>query len=457
MNYAKDTIVARATAPGQGGIGIVRVSGPLVADITRAMTGDDLPSPRYAAWRRFLDETGEAIDEGLTLYFKNPESFTGEDVAEFQCHGGPVVLDLLVQRAISLGARHASPGEFSQRAFLNDKIDLAQAEAIADLIAASSEGAARSAARTLRGEFSARVSALVAEVTQLRMFVEAAIDFPEEEVDFLEDKRIAETMTKIEAQLSTLIAEAGQGAILNEGAQVALAGKPNAGKSSLMNRLTGEDTAIVTDIPGTTRDLVTTALHLDQIPLHLVDTAGLRKSPGSVEAEGIRRATRAISEADLVIMVIDASLPEATRRQHLADLQKEVGANGFTMVLNKMDLVDDPASLIASGTADDFAAALPISCKTGEGIEQLKRTLKESLGHNPSVAGDFSARKRHLTALTAASEALARGSVVMTTDKAGELLAEELRQVQDRLGEITGVVTADDLLGEIFGSFCIGK
>lgn len=398
------------------------------------------------------DGRQEAIDQGLLLYFPAPGSFTAEDLAEFHCHGGPVVMDMLAQRIVALGARHAEPGEFSQRAFLNGKLDLAQAEAIADLIAAASEGAARGALRSLQGDFSAKVSALAAEVTRLRVYVEAAMDFPEEEVDFLQDERIAGTLAGIQRQASGLLKAAGQGALLTEGAQVALAGKPNAGKSSLMNRLTGEDTAIVAAAPGTTRDLVAAPLLLDGIPLHLVDTAGLRKRTGKAEAEGIRRASRAIKAADLALLVIDASLPEKTRRQHLADLRQEATGSAL-LALNKSDLVADPSGL-ATG---DFAAALPISCKTGAGLGRLRARLKKALGWDTAASGAFSARSRHLTALRATSAALASAASALQGKQAGELLAEELRLAQQQLGAITGEVTADDLLGEIFGSFCIGK
>ena len=304
----------------------------------------------------------------------------------------------------------------------------------------------------MQGGFSAKVSALAAEVTRLRVFVEAAIDFPEEEVDFLQDKRIARTLAGIQGQASALLAEAGQGARLTEGAQVALAGKPNAGKSSLMNRLTGESTSIVTAAPGTTRDLVAAPLLLDGMPLHLVDTAGLRARTGKAEAEGIRRASRAIKEADLAILVIDASLPEKTRQQHLASLRQSA-TGSVILALNKSDLVADPSAL-ATG---DFAAALPISCKTGAGIKRLKASLKKALGWDLAASGAFSARSRHLTALKAASDALASAASGLEGEAAGELLAEELRLAQQHLGAITGEVTADDLLGEIFGSFCIGK
>lgn len=452
IDYAQDTIAARATAPGRGAIGIVRISGQLTKKIVQALTGD-LPAPRYAALSQFVDAEGQVIDEGLTLYFEGPNSFTGEDLAEFHGHGGPVVLELLLQRILALGARQATPGEFSQRAFLNDKIDLAQAEAIADLIAAASESAARSAVRSLRGEFSSRVSALVAELTQLRVLVEAAIDFPDEEVDLAEDDRLVAMMATIQGQITALLTEAGQGVLLTEGARLVLAGKPNAGKSSLMNRLTGDDTSIVTDVPGTTRDLVTSPLLLDDLPLHLTDTAGLRDQADAIEAEGIKRASRAIGEADLALLVIDASLPLNTRQQHLASLSKGAAPNKFITLLNKADLVADPAGL----TKDDFSNALPISCKTGAGLDHFKQTLKQLLGYSLDTSCPFSARKRHLDALAAAAEALTRASALMQTNPAAELLAEELRQAQTHLGQITGTVTPDDLLGEIFANFCIGK
>ena len=452
--YTPDTIVAQATAPGRGAIGIVRLSGPATQAITQAIAGA-LPPPRVATLAKFTDASQQLIDEGLTLYFPAPNSFTGEDVAEFHCHGGPVVLSLLTQRALDLGARQATPGEFSQRAFLNNKLDLAQAEAIADLIAATSAGAARSAVRSLQGDFSVKVNALVAELTRLRVLVEAAIDFPEEETETLEASRIAASLASLQRDLAALLRDASQGALLNEGAAVALAGKPNAGKSSLMNRLTGADTSIVTEVPGTTRDLIRAQALLDDLPINLVDTAGLRSAAkaSKVEAEGIARASRAIKEADLAILLVDAALPLATRKRQLADLQAEANGVKAILALNKTDLVKDFKAL-AKG---EFAQALPISCKTGQGIPQLKRALGKALGQDLAATSTFSARRRHLAALQSAAESLAAATRLATNKPESELLAEELRQAQNHLTAITGAISADDLLGEIFSSFCIGK
>ncbi len=450
--YPQDTIVAVATAPGRGGIGIVRVSGPLAESILKNVTGREV-KPRYAKHCRFLDDEGEPIDDGVVLFFPGPDSFTGEDVVEFQGHGSPVVADMLVSRCIALGARIAAPGEFSQRAFLNDKIDLAQAEAIADLIASASVAAARGATRSLQGAFSSRINELVAELTSLRVFVEAAIDFPEEEIDFLSDERVTLGLREIQDGLDRTTREASQGQIILEGASVVLAGRPNAGKSSLMNCLTQSETSIVTEVPGTTRDIVNQAMQLDGIPLHLVDTAGIRESDEIVEAEGIRRAQAAIASADLVILVIDASLDEATRSAHLKALTDEIATDAYTLVLNKADLVDEATDL----AREEFADAVVLSCKQGDGLDSLKNKLKQQLGYDAALGSNFTARARHVDALERAGAAVERGARQLKQSGAGELLAEELKIAQDCLGEITGVVTADDLLGEIFSSFCIGK
>ncbi len=451
-DYIKDTIAARATAPGKGGIGIIRVSGPLVNEVAVAVLGN-LPEPRLATVSDFVDEAGTVLDTGLALYFPAPHSFTGEDILELQGHGGPVVLDMLLNRIVSLGVRHAGPGEFSLRAFLNDKLDLAQAEAIADLIDSGTEAAAKGAIRSLQGEFSRKIDDLLKAVIELRVFVEAAIDFPEEEVDFLEDENVSRRLDDVAKRIVTVLNDANQGAILTEGASVVIAGKPNAGKSSLMNSLTGRDTSIVTDIPGTTRDVVDELVHLDEIPLRLVDTAGLRNSTDAIEEEGVRRAVKAIDQADLTIVVIEATLSDEIRSTHLDEIRTELGANDFTLVLNKLDLVSDRGSL----KQGDFTGALEISAKTGEGLEDLKSHLKAQLGYDTSRESGYTARRRHITALQNALEAVAKGQAVLAESRAGELLAEELRTCQQALSEITGAFTADDLLGEIFASFCIGK
>lgn len=445
-NYTRDTIAAIATAPGRGGIGIVRVSGPLVADISRSLTGS-LPEPRYASLADFKNAHGEVIDQGIVLHFRAPLSFTGEDVLELQGHGGPVVLDMLLSAVVDSGARVAEPGEFSKRAYLNDKLDLAQAEAIADLVNSSTQQAARGAMRSLEGEFSRKVADLTAAVIELRVYVEAAIDFPEEEIDFLAGEKVTARIMDIHQRLQATLAETSTGALLSEGADVVLLGKPNAGKSSLMNRLTGRDTSIVTRVPGTTRDIVDERLQLDGIPLRLVDTAGLRESEDEIETEGVRRAMAAVEKADLVIAVIDASQPDA--QSALQELEAAAGS-GMIIVHNKIDLIDDGQKNLPEG-------ALGISAKSGEGMQELKQALKTVLGVQTPVESGYTARTRHIVALTAALDAVERGKSELAVNAAGELLAEELRICQDRLSEITGEFTADDLLGEIFSRFCLGK
>ncbi len=448
--YIQDTIAARATAQGKAGIGIVRVSGPLVTDIVRQVI-NQVPRPRQATLCDFLGADRLAIDRGIVLYFPGPNSFTGEDLIEFQGHGGPVVLDLLLRRMVELGARVARPGEFSQRAFLNDKLDLTQAEALADLINSSSEQAARGAMRSLQGDFSQLIDTLLAEVIELRVFVEATIDFPDEDLDPLEDERLDKKLGIIEARIQEILRQAGQGALLAEGASVVLAGKPNAGKSSLMNRLTGQDTSIITDIPGTTRDLVDEQVHLGGIPLRITDTAGIRDSHNEIEAEGVRRAVTAVASADLVIVVIDATLDAAIRTTQLAELMRDACASVPPLIaLNKVDLIDQPLSLVQGA----FAAAICLSCKTGYGLDGLQETMLGLLGISTGPESNFTARTRHLVALHQAASAVAASRAA---GKARELVAEELRACQKALSEITGAFGVDDLLGEIFSNFCIGK
>ena len=462
--YIQDTIAARATAPGKGGIGIIRVSGPLVAGIALQVMGM-LPPPRQAQLGDFLDADGRALDQGLVLYFPGPDSFTGEDVLEFQGHGGPVVLDLLLRRILALGARVARPGEFSQRAFLNDKLDLAQAEALADLINSGSEAAARGALRSLQGDFSQLIDQQVAEVIALRVEVEAAIDFPDEGLDPLAAGRIDQRLADLEARIQDILQQAGQGALLVEGAAVVLAGKPNAGKSSLMNRLTGQDTSIITEIPGTTRDLVEAQVQLGGIPLRITDTAGLRQSHNEIEAEGVRRAKTALAAADLVLVVLDATLDSTLIRTQLAglhaDLRGDAGASAQLIVLNKLDLLAQPLisplipPLISQeAEGGDLAGAIGLSCKTGEGLEVLQEAMLQQLGSRGATECNFTARRRHLTALQQVAEALARAR---GAEPAWELVAEELRSCQAALSEITGAFGVEDLLGEIFSNFCIGK
>lgn len=450
-----DTIAAIATAPGRGGVGIVRVSGPRALAIGQAVLqrGDSLP-PRHALFTPFHDDDGSVLDQGLAIFFQGPHSFTGEDVLELQGHGGPVVLDLLLRRVLALGARLARPGEFSERAFLNDKLDLAQAEAIADLIEAGSADAARSAMRSLSGVFSQKVQALVEALITLRLHVEAAIDFPEEEIDFLGDGRIAADLDAVIAQLERVQAEARQGALLREGMRVVIAGRPNAGKSSLLNALAGFEAAIVTDIAGTTRDVLREQIQIDGMPLHIIDTAGLRETGDVVEQEGVRRALREVEGADRVLFVYDASLgtdPLAEAAQFFAPLP---GPEKLLLVANKGDLLPDGG--IGVGRRGDHAE-VRLSARAGLGLDLLREALKQAMGFQSGGASLFTARRRHLEALARAAACLQAGREQLAGAAAGELLAEDLRQAQEALSEITGAFTPDDLLGRIFSSFCIGK
>ena len=446
MLETTDTIAAIATPPGRGGVCVLRLSGPDAPAIGRALAGT-LPEPRRALLRRFRDADRRVIDEGLLLYFPAPASFTGEDVVEVQGHGGPMVADLLLRRVLELGARQARAGEFSQRAYVNGRLDLAQAEAIADLIDSGSAAAARAAARSLTGEFSRRVDALVGGLTGLRVYVEAALDFPDEDIDFLADAALRERLQALRRDLAELRAAAGQGAVLRDGLTVVLAGRPNAGKSSLMNRLTGEDTAIVTHLPGTTRDVLRQEIALDGLPVHVIDTAGLRPDAGPVEEEGIRRARREMARADRVLLVVDA-----TEAGHAAPEPLPAGVP-VTELHNKIDLTGESPAL------DERAGRVVIllSALTGAGLDLLRGHLQACAGYQVDATGALSARRRHLDALDRARSHLERGWRQLTEARAGELLAEELRLAQDALGEITGAVTSEALLGEIFASFCIGK
>jgi tRNA modification GTPase len=452
----QDTIVAIATAPGPGGIGIIRLSGDKALAIGSLVTGLKLV-PRHAHYCSFHDAAGFSLDSGIALLFPAPNSFTGEDVVELQAHGGPVILDLLLRAACKLGARQALPGEFSQRAYLNDKIDLTQAEAIADLINSTTEQAALNASRSLQGAFSQRIEALVAQVTNLRVFVEAAIDFPEEEIDFIQNSRVKEQLEDIIQQFDAITGEAKQGSLIQEGMKLVIAGKPNAGKSSLLNALSGQDTAIVTAVEGTTRDVLREHIQIDGMPLHIVDTAGLRDSEDEIEQEGIRRAWTEIESADRILLVVDGSslsnqeitydslFPEA--RQNLA---REIP---ITIINNKCDLTDHQYEVYE----ENNITVVHLSAKTGGGMDLLKQHLKESIGYKEGEEGNFSARRRHLQALERAREFLLNGQQQLLHSGAGELLAEDLRQCQNNLGEITGALSSDDLLGTIFSSFCIGK
>ena len=445
-----DTIVAIATAPGRGGIGIVRVSGRDCRHIAEGLLGR-VPAPRIAELHPFRDADGEPIDEGIALYFPGPASFTGEDVLELQGHGGPVVMDLLLGRVLELGARAAEPGEFTQRAFLNEKLDLAQAEAVADLIDSGSTQAARAALRSLQGEFSSQVHDLSESVLELRMWVEAAIDFPEEEVDFLGDRALGARMESIRARFAEIAETARQGRLLRDGLTIVIAGRPNAGKSSLLNRLAGYDAAIVTPVPGTTRDVLRERIEIDGLPLHVLDTAGLRESPDEVEVEGIRRAHREIERADRVLFVVDAADAQAVAAID-ADLAALPTAAPRTVVLNKVDRIDGTARLEGGDTP-----RLWLSASTGAGLELLRQHLKDCAGFHPAGTGALSARARHLDALRRARAHVEEAHRLLTQRHAGELVAQELTDAQRALGEITGEVTSEDLLGRIFGSFCIGK
>ncbi|OOF81538.1 tRNA uridine-5-carboxymethylaminomethyl(34) synthesis GTPase MnmE [Rodentibacter caecimuris] len=451
----KETIVAQATAPGRGGIGILRVSGPLAGEVAYRVLGK-CPKPRMADYLPFKDTDGNVLDQGIALYFKAPNSFTGEDVLELQGHGGQVVLDLLLKRILQIdGIRLARPGEFSEQAFLNDKLDLAQAEAIADLIDATSEQAARSALKSLQGEFSHKVNALVDSVIYLRTYVEAAIDFPDEEIDFLADGKIEANLRGIITQLDDVRREAKQGAILREGMKVVIAGRPNAGKSSLLNALAGREAAIVTDIAGTTRDVLREHIHIDGMPLHIIDTAGLREATDEVERIGISRAWTEIEQADRIILMLDSSDAESqnlekVRLEFLAKLPTTIPV---TIVRNKIDLTDEQVGL----TEENGYQIIRLSAQTHNGVQILRDHLKQTMGFQTGIEGGFLARRRHLDALEKAAEHLQIGLVQLTEFYAGELLAEELRLVQAQLSEITGQFTSDDLLSNIFSSFCIGK
>lgn len=450
-----DTIVAQATPPGRGGVGIIRVSGPQATEVAQIVTGKSL-RPRYAEYLPFNDAHGIQLDQGIALFFPNPHSFTGEDVLELQGHGGPVVMDMLIKRILNIpGVRPARPGEFSERAFLNDKMDLAQAEAIADLIDASSEQAARSALQSLQGQFSRKITTLVESLIHLRMYVEAAIDFPEEEIDFLADGKVAGDLQAVINNLNNVRNEANQGAIMREGMKVVIAGRPNAGKSSLLNALSGKDSAIVTEIAGTTRDVLREHIHIDGMPLHIIDTAGLRDACDEVERIGIERAWEEIAQADRVLFVVDGTTTDATDPKDIwPDFIDRLPAHiGITIIRNKADQTGE-----ALGICHVNAPTLiRLSAKTGEGIDDLKHHLKQCMSFHGNHEGSFMARRRHLDALEKAAQHLQTGQEQLEGYMAGELLAEELRIAQQHLNEITGEFSSDDLLGRIFSSFCIGK
>ncbi|MCL4410488.1 tRNA uridine-5-carboxymethylaminomethyl(34) synthesis GTPase MnmE [Aliidiomarina maris] len=453
--FSNDSIVAQATPPGKGGVGIVRISGPAAEQVANALLGQ-CPKPRYAHYGPFKDHQGQTLDQGIALFFQGPNSFTGEDVLELQGHGGPVVIDMIIREVLRLpNVRMARPGEFSERAFMNDKLDLAQAEAIADLIDTTSEQAARMALQSLQGEFSHRIDVLVDAVIRLRMYVEAAIDFPDEEIDFLSDGKVAGDLAAIIDNLEQVQREARQGALLREGMRVVIAGRPNAGKSSLLNALAGRESAIVTEIAGTTRDVLREHIQIDGMPLHIIDTAGLRESPDKVEQIGIERAWQEIEQADRVLFMLDSTETDAIDPfQIWPEFFKRLPAHiPYTVIRNKADLNQQNASITEHGDTP----VLNLSAKTGQGIELLRQHLKACMGFNDQMEGGFMARRRHLTALDKAREHLLSGKDQLEMHVAGEILAEELRLTQQHLNEITGEFTSDDLLGKIFSSFCIGK
>ena len=462
----KDTIAAIATAPGRGGVGIIRLSGSKARALAKTITGQTTLKPRYAHYGDFYHPAEQQIiDQGIALFFEGSASFTGEDVLELQGHGGPIILDQLLKAVINEeGVRLAAPGEFSERAYLNDKMDLTQAEAIADLIDASSEQAAKNALNSLQGVFSDKIHTLVESLTHLRIYVEAAIDFPEEEVDFLSDKTISEGIDHIQQSLNMIFAEAKQGAIIREGMTVVIAGRPNAGKSSLLNALAGKESAIVTDIAGTTRDVLREHIHLDGMPLHIIDTAGLRNSGDQVEKIGMQRAWAEIEKADRILVLADTQeiLKNMPKTLSLNDLlppennqQFELNPKKISVVFNKIDLIKNSQTLPSIDNID-ATSTLRLSAKQGVGVDALTEHLKAIMGYQQTGEGGFTARRRHLEALEATLHSV-ENAVQQLNTGAGELVAEDLRQAQQHLGEITGQVSADDLLGKIFSSFCIGK
>lgn len=439
-----DTIAAVATAPGRGGVGIVRVSGPLAPAIAYSLTGRKL-APRRAVYCGFRDSDGAALDRGIAIRFEEPRSLTGEDVLELQGHGGPVVLDMLLERVLSLGARRAEPGEFTQRGFVNGKMDLAQAEAVLDLVNSATRQAARGALRSLSGEFSKRVHGIARELLELRVFCEGAIDFPEEEIDFLSESDVGDRLDAVRTRLSTLRADARQGALLQDGLNVVIAGAPNVGKSSLLNRLSGEDRAIVTNVPGTTRDTLDADFDLDGMPVRVVDTAGLRETGDAVEAEGVSRARRAMATADVILWVVDDR--EASSGGNGACQMSDVSTASI-VARNKADLSGRPTGRLSQGV-------VRICALSGDGIDALAAEIQQAAGYRAGE-GLFTARARHLDALRATDGALAAAAERLGAGQ-GELVAEDLREAHEHLGLIVGRVSPDDLLGEIFASFCIGK
>ncbi len=450
-----DTIAAIATPPGKGGIGIVRVSGDAVPQLIQQLFGQAL-KPRQAELLPFKDKAGHIIDRGIVLYFSAPHSYTGEHVLELQGHGGPVVLDMLLQNILSQGVRLAKAGEFTERAFLNEKMDLAQAEAVIDLIESSSTQAALAAARSLEGNFSKTINALLDRLIQLRLYIEAALDFPEEEIDFLSDQQLHQRLADLHTDLDNVFHSVKQGRLLKEGLNVVILGQPNAGKSSLLNQLAGKNSAIVTDIAGTTRDVLREHIHIDGMPLHIIDTAGLRESPDVIEQEGVKRAWQEVEHADRVLLLVDVDKGWSTFEEQVLD---SVPQNSVVdIIYNKIDSLHQ-APYIEKKTphsASHSGVNIGLSAKTGEGLALLTEHLKQSVGFEQTGENQFSARRRHVLILEALREH-SQNAKRQLQQGAGELAAEELRLAQDKLASITGEFSSDDLLGEIFSSFCIGK
>lgn len=459
-----DTICAIATPPGRGGVGVVRVSGPLAKSIANTLLHFD-PNPRHAHYSSIYDSSSDLIDQGIVIFFPGPNSFTGEDILELQGHGGSFVLDRLLKETVLCGARLARPGEFSERAFINDKMDLTQAEAIADLIESSSEEAARSAMRTLQGEFSSLINILCTSITELRVYIEASIDFSEEEIDFLTEGKTTETLQGIIEQTDAILAQAKQGTILREGMSVVIAGKPNAGKSSLLNALAGRDAAIVTDIAGTTRDTLIEQINIDGMPVHITDTAGLRHSEDLVEREGIKRAIKAIASADRILLLVDAA-KDAVTLETLTAFLTEIGLetlleerqlDRLSIIYNKIDILSEAPSIVHLNDGKHSIVNIKLSAKSQDGLDLLRAHLKDCMGYSPSGEGGFIARRRHLDAMLRAKSHLVDAQNQLLGSREGELVAEDLKHAHRCLGEITGEFTTDDLLGKIFSSFCVGK
>lgn len=443
---SRDTITAIATPPGRGGVGIVRISGDDAKKIAMRLVKKTALQPRVAHFTKFYARDDRVIDEGIVLFFENPHSFTGEDVVELQVHGSPIVLDQLIALIIADGARMARPGEFSERAFLNKKIDLTQAEAIADLIAASSEAAARSAMRSLQGEFSTKIQTLQISLIQLRMQIEAMLDFPEEEIDFLSDPAVSLLLQETIDAVQRVKNQASHGVLLQTGLTVVIIGKPNTGKSSLLNYLSGRESAIVTAIPGTTRDILRESIHLDGMPLHIVDTAGLRETTDVIEQEGVRRARAQLQQADLILLMVDATDAKQVE-------MPEISTTPLLLIKNKIDLTHEKPEIIPHKNFSE----IKISIQKNLGLNLLRDEIKKIAGFQPADHDGFIARRRHVDAIERAQTFLLHGQQALLTQRAGELLAEDLRQAQQALSEITGEFTSDDLLGKIFAGFCIGK